>query len=141
MSEDVKYQVLNILLLDSQFKRNLIIKFDSSNIKNNVQIESNKNKEQENLLVDVTLKFITTIDDIEVINAKVTMIGIFRCSENLELSEDTFGKINAPAIIFPFIREHLANLSLKAGIPPILLPPVNFVQLDKLKKDEETKAK
>lgn len=64
------------------------------------------------------------------------MLGVFEFGENLSLPLESFANINAPAIIFPYIREHLSNVSMKAGIQPILLPPINFVQLakDKQKK-------
>ncbi len=38
-------------------------------------------------------------------------------------------EINCPAIIFPFVREMLADLTRRAGQPPIVLPVVNFVAL------------
>ncbi len=139
MTDAVKYKIVNIILVDSQFWRNQIIDYTSSNIKNNVQIETSLSKNNEILSVYLTLKFDLTIDEKEVIKSKIAMVGIFECTENPELPEDTFGKINAPAIIFPFVREHLASMSLKAGIEPIILPPVNFVQLAEAKKIEEAK--
>ena len=59
------------------------------------------------------------------------MVGIFECptETDVQLSIENFSKVNAPAIIFPFVREHLASVSMKAGINPILLPAVNFVKL------------
>lgn len=37
--------------------------------------------------------------------------------------------INAPAIIFPYIRETIADLTRRAGFPPLHLQPINFVKL------------
>lgn len=45
-----------------------------------------------------------------------------------ELEVDRIGAVNCAAIIFPFAREHLAELTRKAGLPPFMLPPVNFVK-------------
>jgi preprotein translocase subunit SecB len=39
--------------------------------------------------------------------------------------------INCPAIIFPYIRETVADLTRRAGYPPLHLAPVNFVELAK----------
>jgi preprotein translocase subunit SecB len=44
------------------------------------------------------------------------------------LNLDQFGHVNAAAIIYPYIREHLSNLSAKAGLGLIFLPPVNFAK-------------
>lgn len=37
--------------------------------------------------------------------------------------------INCASMIFPFIREFIADLTRRAGFPPLLLSPVNFVSL------------
>lgn len=42
---------------------------------------------------------------------------------------DRLSKVNCPAIIFPYIREHLAELSRKSGLKPYHINPINFVQL------------
>lgn len=58
--------------------------------------------------------------------------------KNLPADVQRFGRINCAAIIFPFIRESVAELSRKAGMnPPILLPPVNF---QKIYEDEQKKG-
>lgn len=38
--------------------------------------------------------------------------------------------INCPAMIFPYLREALADLTRRAGFPPLHLPSVNFVKLN-----------
>ena len=59
----------------------------------------------------------------------VKMVGIFECIGESQLKDyEKFGKINGAAIIFPYIREHITNLSMKAGLGPIILPPVNFTK-------------
>ena len=42
-----------------------------------------------------------------------------------------FATINCPAIIFPYIRETIADLTRRAGFEPLHLKPVNFVELAK----------
>ena len=42
-----------------------------------------------------------------------------------------FATINCPAIIFPYIRETIADLTRRAGFPPLHLDPVNFIELAK----------
>lgn len=47
---------------------------------------------------------------------------------------------NAPAILFPYIRAYIANLSALSGIQTILLPTINMSGLaDDLKKNIEYK--
>jgi len=42
-----------------------------------------------------------------------------------------YSNINAPAAIFPYIREAIASTTTKAGIPPVLIPPMNLNLLKK----------
>ncbi|WP_297212656.1 MULTISPECIES: protein-export chaperone SecB [Thermodesulfovibrio] len=37
--------------------------------------------------------------------------------------------INCASIMFPFIRESIADLTRKAGVPPLILDPINFVAI------------
>lgn len=41
----------------------------------------------------------------------------------------TVGAINGPAIMFPYVREAVADLSRRAGYTPLHLNPVNFVEM------------
>ncbi len=52
-----------------------------------------------------------------------------KITEDFKLSD--FPKINAPAIAFPYLRAFISNLTLQAGVPPVILPSINFVELAK----------
>jgi preprotein translocase subunit SecB len=56
------------------------------------------------------------------------MVGTFEKVGESIINLEQFGHVNGAAIIYPFIREHLSNLSAKAGVGIILLPPVNFTK-------------
>lgn len=64
---------------------------------------------------------------------KVESLFIFKLddkiTEDFKLSD--FPKINAPAIAFPYLRAFISNLTLQAGVPPVILPSINFVELTK----------
>ena len=51
---------------------------------------------------------------------------------------DKIGAINCAAIIYPYLREHLADLTRRAGVPAFHLPPVNFVSIYKEKNKESS---
>ena len=135
MSDNNTFKLLNIILIDSQFKRNSEIHFSDPDFKNNFNIELNDSKAENKLFINLTINFSSGIGEIEEIKVLISMLGIFEFSENTDIPIIDFAKINGPAIIFPFIREHLSSLSLKAGINPILLPIINFVKLDKDKAE------
>ncbi len=53
----------------------------------------------------------------------------------------TIGAINGPAIMFPYVREAVADLSRRAGYAPLHLNPVNFVEMAKHSRPKAASAK
>ncbi|GAB2633459.1 protein-export chaperone SecB [Belliella aquatica] len=41
-----------------------------------------------------------------------------------------FPKVNAPAIAFPFLRAFISNFTLQAGVNPVILPSINFTEIN-----------
>jgi|LGVE01.1.fsa_nt_gb preprotein translocase subunit SecB len=73
----------------------------------------------------------------------IVAFGKFKFKKNID---ETFGDkinevaiVNCSSIIFPFIRETVAELTRKAGFNPMLLPPVNFVNILKSIGADDTK--
>ena len=58
---------------------------------------------------------------------EISFIGMFYLekSKSKKMMQD-FLDSEAPAILLPYIRESLSTLSIKAGLPPILLPPTDL---------------
>lgn len=67
----------------------------------------------------------------------VKMVGQFIIEGDIDFDINDFLSINAPSIIYPYIRQHVRTLSLEAGINPIILPVLNFIELhnDNISKD------
>jgi preprotein translocase subunit SecB len=113
----------NIILKELAFSRkpDLLQKPHLSiNIEATASISPNKDKLNLEMLCEVKEK--DTLFDI-----KCVMIGMFSKidgSENMELDE--FAKYSGPALMFPYLRETIASTTVKAGIPPVIIPPVNL---------------
>ncbi len=135
MSNPSSFSLQHIILLSSNFHRSWQIDFDNDAFKSSIDIEVTDTRQDNILSVVVDLKFDAGINESTDIQAQISMAGVFNGESSGGLDIDQFAKVNAPAIIFPFIREHLSSLSVKAGISPILLAPVNFV------KHSESKSK
>ena len=86
----------------------------------------------------LTLKYESSFGGVRQIDASVSYRAEFDFIGDVKVPPDEFGRINAPGIIFPFVREQLANLSSKADVRIVLLPPVNFVEMARL-ADEQAK--
>lgn len=122
------FKINNIILIESNFSRinNVIFKDAKNDISINVGVSVNG----KNVSVEESLFFVLKFNDVKQVNINVKMIGLFELIGESPITDlEKFGRINGASIIFPFIREHVANLSLKAGLGNIILPPVNFTML------------
>ncbi|MDD2229974.1 MAG: protein-export chaperone SecB [Candidatus Neomarinimicrobiota bacterium] len=75
-----------------------------------------------------------------VFEAEIKYIGVFQMdSDEPNMQIEEFMKVNASAHIFPYLREFLSSLSVRAGLPTIILPPMNIVALTEGNKKDEFK--
>ena len=87
------------------------------------------NKDDRTFDVDFKLTVFDTAFDL-VVEASYTFEVLDEAiTEEFKLS--SFPRINAPAIAFPFLRAFISNLTLQAGMKPVILPSINFVELDR----------
>jgi preprotein translocase subunit SecB len=73
------------------------------------------------------------------LTAKV--VGLFSSiagQENMTLEE--FGKVNGPAMLLPYVREIVANTTLRSGLRPVMIPPFNLQALAESKPAEPAKG-
>jgi preprotein translocase subunit SecB len=63
----------------------------------------------------------------EFFSVRCAMIGFFSVMEGQEnMSLKEYSNLSAPAAILPYIREAIASTTTRAGIPPVIIPPVNL---------------
>lgn len=61
--------------------------------------------------------------------------GVFTINDVPEEIQRTLLKNYCPAILFPFARSIIANVAREAGLPTIMLQPIDFSQLSMIKED------
>lgn len=79
-------------------------------------------------------------NDAMIYKAEIKYVGIFQADKdnpNMQIAE--FMKSHASAHIFPYLREFLSSLSFRAGLPTIILPPLNILALTKENDEIEIK--
>lgn len=76
-------------------------------------------------------------DKNKAININVQAIGNYLFEKSIELDQiDDFFFINAPALLFPYIRAYISTLTNLSGFEPINLPTLNMTKLgDDLKRN------
>lgn len=124
-----------ILLIESNFYR--IPEFNTnSKMSWNIEYEIGLNENQGVGTLSLIVKF--THDDLVHAEAKAKYVGIFSVNpsdENMDI--EVFMKLSAPPIIFPYLREQISSMSIKAGITPMIVPPIN---LPAILKNEELES-
>ncbi|WP_036300205.1 protein-export chaperone SecB [Methylotenera sp. L2L1] len=105
-----------------------------------VSIElSNLAQQVEENVFEVAIKVTVTskIADKTVFLVEVTQAGIFQIrnvpAENIEMIVG----ITCPNILFPYLRESVSDLVVRAGFQPVLLNPINFEALFAQQKQQE----
>ncbi|MEQ1615823.1 MAG: protein-export chaperone SecB [Hyphomicrobiaceae bacterium] len=55
--------------------------------------------------------------------------GMFKIEHMPPQAMEPFLLINAPSLLFPFVRRLLADITREGGFPPLLLDPIDFASL------------
>ena len=71
------------------------------------------------------------------LNIEIGGSFIFSNIIKVEQTLDKIARVNCAAILFPYLRETVADIVRRAGLPPLNLPPVNFVALYTVKPKEK----
>lgn len=113
----LKYEILNASIeIDEPGKISPKLEVEFNNVKD-------LSKEELFILgIEILIK-----DETGNLKIKVFAKGYFKfmndCPEN---RKDDFMNINAPAILFPYIRAYISTLTALSGINPIILPTLNL---------------
>lgn len=128
------FSIESLILLESSFKRIDTVSFDDD-VRNNLNINTEVGVQGNVINVIETVTIEQLHGETRQVEVAVKMAGVFRKEGETEISDlESFGHINGAAIIFPYIREHITGLSLKAGINPLIIPPVNFTKRELIQK-------
>jgi preprotein translocase subunit SecB len=75
------------------------------------------------------------IYDLEVVYA-----GLFKIENMPKQALEPFLLINGPALLFPFLRRLIADLTREGGFPPLMLDPIDFANLYLRRQQQQGKA-
>lgn len=71
-------------------------------------------------------------------NLQVQAAGSFTISGEVDQKVyDNYLSISAPSILYPYIRAFISNMTVQAGIKPIIIPPLNFSALAPSKAEND----
>lgn len=89
-----------------------------------------------------SLIFMSTREGRMPFHIEIEYEGIFKLNKQVAKKKvEPFANINCPAILFPFLRECVADITRRAGLNPLILPTMNFVELTKKSKAAKAENK
>jgi preprotein translocase subunit SecB len=103
---------------------------------------SNSARKLEDGLFDVSITVTVTskIEDKTVFLVEVAQAGIFQARNIPEENLEGLLAVTCPNILFPYAREAVSDLVVRAGFPPVLLNPINFEALYLQQKQQQQQA-
>ena len=127
---EVKFHIAQVRLAESHFSINREFKWEKDKpvaLENRVEMKFKRSEKNIFLLLSVV-----SDSEKQPFRFSVTYEGIFSFENIPEKEElERIAHINCASIIFPYIRENIADMTRRAGLQPLNLPPFNFVAMYK----------
>lgn len=90
--------------------------------------------------VAIKVTVTSTIADKTVFLVEVEQAGIFQIRNVAEENLEMIIGVTCPNILFPYAREAVSDLIVRAGFMPVLLNPINFDALFAQQKQQQAEA-
>jgi preprotein translocase subunit SecB len=128
------FQFKGYKIIDSHIKQN------HDDIANELKLSFIPKGEIDRTQSSFLLTLETTIeDDNNAFTANIKAKATFSFDKDADPEHiDNFFYINAPAILFPYIRAYISTLTTLSGVKPVTLPTLNLSSLGKDLKDNTT---
>jgi preprotein translocase subunit SecB len=123
-----KFSFESLRLTESHFKLNTDFR-PAKNESVEISCEITISHKKEDKAIKVTVS-VHSADKNQPFNFDVAVMGSFKFSKLPQKKDlERIAHINCAAIIFPYVRETIADLTRRANIPPFHMEPINFVAL------------
>lgn len=126
MAEDVaRFRFLKYHILKSSISiSDISLISDDSEIEIEITNTSGVNEEERKFKLTLDLHIGDRDGTLQI---NVVTDGFFEFDSDLDESDKkTFFNVNAPAILFPYIRAYVTALTSLSGVPPVVMPTINL---------------
>jgi preprotein translocase subunit SecB len=98
--------------------------------------------EQGNGIYEISLKLTAKAhtEDTTLFLIELDYGGLFQCVDMTEEETEASLLIECPRLLFPFARRLIADVTREGGFPPLLIDPVDFVQLYRQQKQQQAQG-
>ena len=115
-------------------------------------LQTKINEIEKDVLYEVILKISVIIYSIKENNKQIEkgetafliemqQAGLFYISGFSEDKKKFILSTDCPSTLFPYARETISNIVIKGGFPQIVLPPINFSMINKIKNNKQDNKK
>ena len=102
-----------------------------------IQLHHNSSRVDEGLYqTSLTVTVTAKTADKTLFLVEATQAGIFTLRNIPQGDMDAVLAIACPNILFPYVREVVSDIVVRAGFPPVVLNPVNFEALYQAQRDQ-----
>ena len=123
-----KFSFENLRLIESHFKLNTDFR-PAKNEAAEISCQINISHRKEDKAINVTVS-VASANKNQPFIFEVALVGAFKFSKLPPKRDlEKIVHVNCAAIIFPYVRETIADLTRRANIPPFHMAPINFVAL------------
>ena len=136
---ELKFNIKDISLLECHFKVNPEYRFKDKpvNISSSIDIQLAQDTKNVQVIISVN-----SDKKEQPFIFNIVLSGLFCFEEMLPQNElERVAHINCAAIVFPYIRETVADITRRAGLPPFHMGPINFIKLYEAKQEVERSRK
>jgi preprotein translocase subunit SecB len=131
-----RFSIREIRTMLTYFEVNEDYKKDKEHVEIKAEIALTSDFDKRKKALSLTLGVRLTEDDTP-FRFEVRQRGVFKLEKVPdEKTIETLATVNCPAILFPYVRETVAELTRRAGFSPLHLSPVNFVALAQGKRNK-----
>lgn len=88
----------------------------------------------------ITITVTAKVNDKTMFLVECSQVGIFRIQNVPAEQLPMVLGIGCPNIVFPYLRETISDVVIRAGFPPVLLNPVNFEALYQQQQAQQAPA-
>lgn len=124
MAEQVaKFRFLNFSISETHIKIEPSEEQEHS-LSINIDQTQYENEEEGKMKLELNVK---VADEKGLVDVNVIANGIFEYDKDITSeAKESFFNINAPAILFPYVRAYVSSLTAMSGMSPITLPTINL---------------
>lgn len=117
------FQLLNQRMVDVKFLLNEDGTKQEKNLE--IEVEVKAAPSEKKALVELTVHVNKDMKD-QLFNLSIKNQGVFSWKNLTEEEVKPYLEENAPAVLLSYIRSTVTNLTLAAGLTPVVLPLLNF---------------